>query len=312
MAKIIASTNNKWWVWKTSTIVNISQILAKKMKKKVLVIDLDHQCNLSQAILWKSKFKVNRNAGELFNINSEINIEDLIVEKTKKLHIIPWKVNDLFLVDAILSETHGLVSKVQKYLKREYEDFSDDSKDKLKEAMDILDKIVWDREEWIKVLKKRLSYITNDYDYIFLDLPPSVARIPENAWVASDYLLVPISDNFALNWTEWLINKMIDIKKNYNDNLKFIFFFNKVPLYSNASGKNYINREYKKLMSNFIWAIKDNKKLSSISIIMPDVIQESKDIEKSYSTWKSLLDMKNSKVLEDYVWFAKELEDTLF
>ena len=44
--------------------------------------------------------------------------------------------------------------------------------------------------------------IQDEYDYIFLDLPPSMALVPENSWRASDYLLVPISDNFALNGTE--------------------------------------------------------------------------------------------------------------
>jgi chromosome partitioning protein len=51
----------------------------------------------------------------------------------------------------------------------------------------------------MKILKKKISEVDDDYDYIFFDLPPSVSRIPKNAWVSSDYLLIPISDYFALN-----------------------------------------------------------------------------------------------------------------
>lgn len=305
MAKIISSTNNKWWVGKTSTIVNLSQILAKIMRKRVLIIDCDQQCNLSQAILWKSNFQVNKNAWELFNINSKVKIKDLIIEKTKTLHIIPGKVDDLFLIDAILKDTHKTILKVTKKLNNIHSNFSEDKKWEIENILNTLDKIVWDKEEWIRVLKKRLSEIENDYDYIFLDLPPSVARIPENAWVSSDYLLVPISDNFALNWTEGLMKKMIDIKRNYNDELKFIFFFNKVPLSSNFFWKDHVNKEYQKLIDTFITALDENKILSDISYVMSDVIRESRDVEKSYWTWKSLLDFKESKVLDDYKWFAK-------
>jgi len=307
MAKIIASTNNKWWVWKTSTIVNVAQILAKKMRKKVLVIDLDQQCNLSQAILWKNGFKINKNAWELFNIHSNVKIKSLIIEKTKTLHIIPWKVDDLFLIDAILQDTHKTIWKITKKLNDIHSNFSEDKKGEIQNILTTLDKIVWDKEEWIRVLKKKISVIEDDYDYIFLDLPPSIARVPENAWVSSDFLLVPISDNFALNWTEWLINKMIDIKKNYNDDLRFIFFFNKVPLSSNFFWKNHINKEYQKLIDSFVYALWKNETLSNISYVMQNIIRESRDVEKSYWIWKNLLKFKNSKVLEDYKGFTKEL-----
>jgi chromosome partitioning protein len=62
--------------------------------------------------------------------------------------------------------------------------------------------VMFDREEWVKVFKKNLSEVEGDYDYIILDLPPSVSMITESAWVISDYLLVPISDYFALNGAE--------------------------------------------------------------------------------------------------------------
>lgn len=304
MATIISSTNNKWWVWKTSTIVNVSQILSTLNNKKVLVVDLDQQCNLSQAILGKNEFQVNLNAWELFDVNSDVDINNLIIKKTKNLHIIPWKVDDLFLIDAILQETHKSIWKIE-----ELTDWmsSENYEQNKKHIKDIINKMVWDKDEYIKILKKRLSVIENDYDYIFLDLPPSVTRVPENAWVSSDFLLVPISDNFALNWTEWLINKMIDIKKNYNDNLQFIFFFNKVPLSSNYFWKNHVNKEYLKLITNFTDAISENDILSEISYVMEDVIRESRDLEKSYWQQRSLLEFKDSKVLEDYKWFSKSL-----
>ena len=309
MATIISSTNNKWGVGKTSTIVNIAQILAYQHKNKVLVIDLDQQCNLSRAILGKRDYWVNENAGELFDINSKVDIRDIIVQKTNNLHIIPGKVNDVFLIDAIMAHSKDLIQgnvvpKLKDILEKGAQNISD-----LHEVITSLEWIVWEREEWIRVLKKRLSVIESDYDYIFLDLPPSVARVPENAWVASDFLLVPISDKFALDGTEGLIEKMVDIKRNYNDSLRFIFFFNKVPLSSNQHGKDLVNKDYQKIIDGFISAISANPTLAQISFVMEDVIRASKDIEKSYLSGKSLIEKKESEVLNDYRWFVKSLKE---
>ncbi|NIP31074.1 MAG: AAA family ATPase [Candidatus Dadabacteria bacterium] len=41
-------------------------------------------------------------------------------------------------------------------------------------------------------LKKILKELTHDYDYIFLDCPPSISLISENIFNASDYIFVPL------------------------------------------------------------------------------------------------------------------------
>ena len=56
------------------------------------------------------------------------------------------------------------------------------------------------------VLKRVISSIRNQYDYIFIDCPPSLGLITLNALVASDAVIIPIqSEFFALEGLSQLI-----------------------------------------------------------------------------------------------------------
>ncbi len=327
MAKIISFTNNKWWVWKTSTAVNLSTILSEKYKKKVLVLDLDQQCNLTQALLQEKRFEKDQWSSELFRLLSKTPVEELIIEVSKNLHIIPGNLDDVTLLDSELEILHTeLREHVKPNLEYVQKNFNTSEwKDKLDSSLELIDKLVLDKETWVKILKKRLSEVGLNYDYIFLDLPPSVSRIPKNAWVSSDYLLVPISDVFASHGTEQLITKMIEIIKEYNPELKILFFFNKVPITSNVFWKDWLGKNFKKIMEDFTEAIQENDLLSSISYTFESAIRESKDLEQAYlnnttllnlekekiakkkKQWKKLKDKEKSKVLEDYMDLAEEL-----
>gem|GEM_PF-4150927 len=131
---------------------------------------------------------------------------------------------------------------------------------------------------WMRILKTKISEIEGDYDYIFFDLPPSFSRIPINAWIASHYLIVPISDSFALDGTEGLVQKMVEIMKKYNSNLRFLFFYNKVPIIKNKTG-SFISKNFKYIMGTLKENIEANNLLNKISVIMKNYIRYSRDID---------------------------------
>ena len=67
------------------------------------------------------------------------------------------------------------------------------------------------------VLKKALSKAKAEFDYIFVDCPPSLGVLTLNGLVAADSVLIPIqTEFFALEGLTQLINTINLVKKNYN------------------------------------------------------------------------------------------------
>ncbi len=70
-------------------------------------------------------------------------------------------------------------------------------------------------------LKKALSGIRDQYDYIFIDSPPSLGLLTLNALVACDSVIIPIQCEFyALEGVSQLLNTINLIRDNLNPELK--------------------------------------------------------------------------------------------
>jgi chromosome partitioning protein len=71
-----------------------------------------------------------------------------------------------------------------------------------------------------QILKNALKEVKNDYDYIFIDCPPSLGLLTINAWVASDSVIIPIqSEYYALEGVSQLMNTISLVKQHLNPNL---------------------------------------------------------------------------------------------
>ena len=70
-------------------------------------------------------------------------------------------------------------------------------------------------------LKEQLDKIKENYDYIFIDCPPSLGLITLNAFTASDSVLIPVQcEYFALEGLGQLLNTVNLVKKHLNKNLE--------------------------------------------------------------------------------------------
>lgn len=69
-------------------------------------------------------------------------------------------------------------------------------------------------------LKKALSAILNDFDFILIDCPPSLGLLTVNALAAADSVLIPIQCEFyALEGLSQLVNTINLVKENINASL---------------------------------------------------------------------------------------------
>lgn len=67
-----------------------------------------------------------------------------------------------------------------------------------------------------EILKGHLEQIREDYDYIFIDCPPSLSPLTSNAIVASDYFVVPIiPEELSLQGIDLLQNRIRELKNTY-------------------------------------------------------------------------------------------------
>jgi len=70
------------------------------------------------------------------------------------------------------------------------------------------------------LLKRAVDKIRNDYDFIFIDCPPSLGLLTLNSLNASDSIIVPVQcEYFALEGLGQLLNTINIVKQHFNKNL---------------------------------------------------------------------------------------------
>ena len=176
MGKIIAITNQKGGVGKTTTALNLSSSLALS-DVNILVVDSDPQGNLTSGFGIK-KDQMKADLYEVYVGRSQV--QDAIVQTLiPNLHLLPTSM-DLFAAEIELLEKP-------------------------------------DRE---KKLKNILKPLKNDYQYIFLDCPPSFGLLTLNALVAAESVIVPVQcEYFAVEGLSLLIKLLWRVRGSFNEAL---------------------------------------------------------------------------------------------
>ncbi|HHU76854.1 MAG TPA: ParA family protein [Firmicutes bacterium] len=177
MNGVIAITNQKGGVGKTTTAVNLSACLAD-LGKKVLMLDIDPQGNATSGI-GIDKQKIKRCIYDA--LINDIDARKIIVESS---------IGGLDVIPATI-QLAGAEIELVPTLSREVR------------------------------LKKVIEKIRNEYDFIFIDCPPSLGLLTLNALTAADIVLVPIQcEYYALEGLGQLVNTIDLVKKHLNSDLQ--------------------------------------------------------------------------------------------
>jgi len=202
MAKIITVTNHKGGVGKTTTVINVSEYLLEHFKK-ILILDLDPQAHTS-FVLTKLANTDNFKIEALLNLvyRKDINYNDETERQVINAHI-----NE---------------AKIKLY----------DNKEEGKEYSVITSSFALARAKMElagqKAIENKLveliRFISNGYDLVLIDTPPSLELLTFAAVASSDYILMPIQlDHFSINGANDVIREILPpVIKYFNPNLKIL------------------------------------------------------------------------------------------
>ncbi|CCJ34064.1 ParA family protein [Caloramator australicus] len=183
MGKIISIFNQKGGVGKTTSAINLASYIAQ-MGYKVLLIDIDPQGNTTSGL-------------GIEKDDLEYSMYDVIIENAKEEN---FEVVKDAIVNTVVENLYILPSRVElagAEIEITYNEYRE------------------------KILKRAIKSIKNDYDYIFIDCPPSLGLLTINALTAADSVLIPIQCEFyALEGVGQLMNTINLVKKNLNPDLK--------------------------------------------------------------------------------------------
>lgn len=180
--KVIAITNQKGGVGKTTTTFNLGVALAKQ-GKKVLIVDVDPQSNLTTYAGWYNEEDLRYTLSDLMEQSmndEEIKTKESILHHKENIDLIPSSLNLSALENALAYA-----------MSREY------------------------------TLRNCLSVVKNDYDYILLDCQPSLGMLTINALASADSVLIPVqSEYFALRGMTDLFKIINKVRRQINPTLK--------------------------------------------------------------------------------------------
>lgn len=181
--------NQKGGVGKTTTAINLGAYLATK-GKKVLLIDLDPQSNTTSGVgfTWPPEKEISEK-DDKFDAKRKSIYEVLIGKTTLAKAFVATNIKNLYLVPAHLALAGAEIELVS----------------------------TMSRET---ILQKAIDKIKDQYDYIFVDCPPSLGILTINALVAAEKIVIPVQcEYFALEGLGQLL-ETIKLVKNINPQLE--------------------------------------------------------------------------------------------
>src|SRR5579864_8952395 len=180
MSRILAIANQKGGVGKTTTAINLAASLARS-DRRVLIVDVDPQSNLTSGLGQRNK------AGAGGTIYEALTTPEPTADV--RPFVIPTGIERLFLVPSDRNLTGAEIEMVT----------------------------LSGREERLRTL---LQSARGDFDYIFVDCPPSLGLLTLNALVAADAALIPLHcEYFALEGLADLVSTMRRVRASLNPGL---------------------------------------------------------------------------------------------
>ena len=172
VAEIVAITNMKGGVGKSTLTANLGWFCAA-VGKRVLLIDLDPQFNLSQYVLGVTRYEklVKEKTPTILDIFEQVGVSAVSTVAAKRepkaaiVNVAAWKTSNDGRLDLVPSRLELAWTLRNPQFKE-------------------------------KTLAKFIRTVSVDYDVILIDCPPTESILTEAAYLSSDWVLVPVKPEF--------------------------------------------------------------------------------------------------------------------
>ena len=180
--KVIALTNQKGGVGKTTTAVNLGVSLAKQ-GKSVLLVDADAQANLTMALGYTKTDNLPITLSDIMQDiidGKSVDVQESILHTGEGVDLLPSCV-ELAGVETTLIDTKNRES----------------------------------------VLKACISEVKKNYDYVLIDCMPALGMLTINGLAAADSVIIPNQPHyFSIKGLEQLLRSVSKVKRQINPNLR--------------------------------------------------------------------------------------------
>jgi chromosome partitioning protein len=289
-AKAIAFINFKGGVGKTAATVNIGACLAYYRRKRVLIVDLDAQCNssfwLMPPLVWKEHIgNGERSTYQLFRDaivkSKEFDFEKAVlkgmpratVPLIKDLDLLPAAVRLIEVEEQLQQNKHAKFYEfVAKALKPQYE----------------------------------------RYDYILFDCPPNTYSVTKNALFAADYCVIPYLPDFLSLSGFQIFAKLVD-------DISELYSWQKSSRHKTSIAAVLVShyrqglKDHDKSLADLrimLSVLKDQGLVHTKAALLEPPIRLSKDVAESTNQHQPvILTAPNSIGAEDYHHLAKAFDD---
>ena len=169
---IVAVSNYKGGIGKTATVMNLAAAITLRMEGyRVLVIDIDSSCSLSNLLGWQRERE----------LHGEPTLYTALANPCQGLPVYPTARHGLYLCPASVK-----ISAIEAIL-----NIDPNPNKGLKEALSRpLDIRVPDNDE-LSAVSDNSPTLSDTFDFVFIDCQPSNSRMNYNALYASDGCIVP-------------------------------------------------------------------------------------------------------------------------
>ena len=183
MTHIIAFVNNKGGVGKTTSVVNLGHALALR-KKKVLVVDMDSQCNATSIFLKDGA--TGNTLYELYNETPPLNVASCLC---------PTDYENLWLLPNAL-ETANMESTL----------------------------ITAPDKGYFLLREKLKDSTCAQFDYILLDCPPNLGLFAVQAMVTASSIVIPIEcgSRFAIDGMKNTMNAIHAVQQHFDVSIRSV------------------------------------------------------------------------------------------